>query len=382
MSRRIRLGMVGGGEGAFIGGVHRFALRLDDQFELVAGALASSAEKAQRSGRALGLTDDRIYSDFSEMARAEAARPDGIEAVSIVTPNHMHAPVAEAFLNAGIHVICDKPLATTSADARRLQALASSKQLLFAVTYNYTGYPMVRQARQMVQDGLLGELRVVQVEYSQDWLTEPIEGGGQKQADWRTDPSRAGVGGCIGDIGTHAYQLAHFITGLNATELMAELSTFVAGRRLDDNAQVMLRYANGARGTLWASQVAPGNENNLRIRIYGASGGLEWKQEHPNQLHWSPFGQPTQTIARGTGAAGSAAARVTRIPSGHPEGYLEAFGTLYSEIAQAIRARRSGADTLDPAVQYPTVVDGMHGVVFVETVVQSAAAGGTWVPLP
>ena len=382
MSRRIRLGMVGGGEGAFIGGVHRFALRLDDQFELVAGALASSAEKAQRSGRALGLTDDRIYSDFSEMARAEAARPDGIEAVSIVTPNHMHAPVAEAFLNAGIHVICDKPLATTSADARRLQALASSKQLLFAVTYNYTGYPMVRQARQMVQDGLLGELRVVQVEYSQDWLTEPIEGGGQKQADWRTDPSRAGVGGCIGDIGTHAYQLAHFITGLNATELMAELSTFVAGRRLDDNAQVMLRYANGARGTLWASQVAPGNENNLRIRIYGASGGLEWKQEHPNQLHWSPFGQPTQTIARGTGSAGSAAARVTRIPSGHPEGYLEAFGTLYSEIAQAIRARRSGADTLDPAVQYPTVVDGMHGVVFVETVVQSAAAGGTWVPLP
>ena len=381
-TRRIRLGMVGGGEGAFIGVVHRFALRMDDQFELVAGALASSADKAQRSGRALGLADDRIYSDFIEMAQAEAARPDGIEAVSIVTPNHMHAPVAEAFLNVGIHVICDKPLATTSADARRLQALAAEKQLVFAVTYNYSGYPMVRQARQMVQEGLLGEIRVVQVEYSQDWLTEPIEGGGQKQADWRTDPSRAGAGGCIGDIGTHAYQLAHFITGLDATELLAELSTFVAGRRLDDNAQVMLRYANGARGTLWASQVAPGNENNLRIRIYGASGGLEWKQEFPNQLRWSPFGQPTQTIARGTGAAGAAAARVTRIPSGHPEGYLEAFGTLYSEIAQAIRARRAGADALDPAVQYPTVVDGVHGVVFVETVVQSAAAGGTWVPVP
>ena len=381
-TRRIRLGMVGGGEGAFIGVVHRFALRMDDQFELVAGALASSADKAQRSGRALGLADDRIYSDFIEMAQAEAARPDGIEAVSIVTPNHMHAPVAEAFLNVGIHVICDKPLATTSADARRLQALAAEKQLVFAVTYNYSGYPMVRQARQMVQEGLLGEIRVVQVEYSQDWLTEPIEGGGQKQADWRTDPSRAGAGGCIGDIGTHAYQLAHFITGLDATELLAELSTFVAGRRLDDNAQVMLRYANGARGTLWASQVAPGNENNLRIRIYGASGGLEWKQEFPNQLRWSPFGQPTQTIARGTGAAGAAATRVTRIPSGHPEGYLEAFGTLYSEIAQAIRARRAGADALDPAVQYPTVVDGVHGVVFVETVVQSAAAGGTWVPVP
>ncbi len=381
-SRRIRLGMVGGGEGAFIGGVHRFALRLDDQFELVAGALASSAEKAQRSGRALGLRDDRIYSDFNAMATAESARSDGIEAVSIVTPNHMHAPVAEAFLKAGIHVICDKPLATSSADARRLRALAGETQLLFAVTYNYSGYPMVRQARQMVLDRLLGDIRVVQVEYPQDWLTEAIEGSGQKQADWRTDPSRAGVGGCIGDIGTHAYQLAHFITGLDATELLAELSTFVEGRRLDDNAQVLLRYANGARGALWASQVAPGNENNLRIRVYGTKGGLEWTQEHPNQLHWSAFGEATQIISRGTGAAGSAAARVTRIPSGHPEGYLEAFGTLYSEIAQAIRARRRGGAALDPAVQFPTVVDGVQGVEFVETVVASAAAGGTWVPLP
>ena len=381
-SRRIRLGMVGGGEGAFIGGVHRFALRMDDQFELVAGALASSAEKAKRSGEALGLAEDRVYADFAAMARAEAARADGIEAVSIVTPNHMHAPVAEAFLNAGIHVICDKPLATTVADARRLQALATEKQLLFAVTYNYSGYPMVRQARQMVQEGLLGEIRVIQVEYPQDWLTEAIEAGGQKQADWRTDPSRAGVGGCIGDIGTHAYQLTRFITGLQPTELLAELSTFVAGRRLDDNAQVLLRFASGARATLWASQVAPGNENNLRIRVYGAKGGLEWKQEHPNQLYWSPFGQATQIIARGTGAAGSAAARVTRIPPGHPEGYLEAFGTLYSEIALAIRAHRDGAQALDAAIQYPTVVDGVQGVEFVETVVKSAAARGTWVPLP
>jgi predicted dehydrogenase len=381
-SRRIRLGMVGGGEGAFIGGVHRFALRMDDQFELVAGALASSADKAQRSGRALGLADARIYSDFAAMAQAESARADGIEAVAIVTPNHMHAPVAEAFLRAGIHVICDKPLATTSADARRLKVLADDTQLLFAVTYNYSGYPMVRQARQMVQDGMLGDIRVVQVEYPQDWLTEPIESDGQKQAGWRTDPARAGVGGSIGDIGTHAYQLAHFITGLDATELLAELSSFVEGRRLDDNAQVLLRYANGARGALWASQVAPGNENNLRIRVYGAKGGLEWKQEHPNQLHWSPFGQATQIIARGTGAAGSAAARVTRTPAGHPEGYLEAFGTLYSEIAQAIRARRTGGPALDPAVQFPTVVDGVHGVVFVETVVASSAAGGTWMRIP
>jgi len=378
--RRIRLGMVGGGEGAFIGGVHRFAARLDDHYELVAGALASSADKAQRSGRALGLADDRIYRDFTTMAQAESARADGIEAVSIVTPNHMHAPVAEAFLRAGIHVICDKPLATSGRDARRLHGLAQETGKLFAVTYNYTGYPMVRQARQMVQDGLLGDIRVVQVEYPQDWLTESIETSGQKQADWRTDPSRAGLGGCIGDIGTHAYQLTHFVTGLEASEVLAELSTFVPGRRLDDNAQVLLRFSNGARGALWASQVAPGNENNLRLRIYGSGGGLEWKQEHPNQLHWSPFGQATQVISRGTGAAGTAAARVTRIPSGHPEGYLEAFATIYTEIAHAILARRTGA-TVDPAVQFPTVVDGVQGVVFVEAVVASAAAGGTWVPI-
>jgi predicted dehydrogenase len=378
---RIRLGMVGGGEGAFIGGVHRFAARLDDQYALVAGALASTADKAQRSGRALGLAEDRIYSDYAAMATAESARADGIEAVSIVTPNHMHAPVAEAFLAAGIHVICDKPLSTTSSDARRLHALAQRSGKLFAVTYNYTGYPMVRQARQMVRDGLLGDIRVVQVEYAQDWLTESIESSGQKQADWRTDPSRAGAGGCIGDIGTHAYQLTQFVTGLTAREVLAELSAFVSGRRLDDNAQVLLRFDGGARGALWASQVAPGNENNLRLRVYGTKGGLEWKQEHPNQLLWSPFGQATQILSRGSGGADAAAARVTRIPGGHPEGYLEAFATTYTEVAAAIRALRSNAP-LDPAVQFPTVVDGVHGVVFVESVVASANAGGQWVTVP
>ena len=381
-ARRIRLGMVGGGEGAFIGGVHRFAARLDDQFELVAGALASSPEKAQRSGVALGLSSDRIYADYATMASAESARADGIEAVSIVTPNHMHAPVAEAFLAAGIHVICDKPLATSSTDAMRLHALAVKHDLLFAVTYNYTGYPMVRQMRQMVREKLLGDIRVVQVEYPQDWLTERIESDGQKQAGWRTDPSKAGVGGCIGDIGTHAYQLADYVTGIEVTELLAELTAFVPGRRLDDNAHVMLRYANGARGTLWSSQVAPGNENNLRLRVYGSKGGLEWRQELPNQLYWSPFGQATQIIARGTGAAGVDAARVTRIPSGHPEGYLEAFATLYCEIGHAIRSRRSDGPTLDEAVQFPTVVDGVKGVAFVEAVVRSSSSGGTWVTLP
>ena len=381
-ARRIRFGMVGGGEGAFIGGVHRFAARLDDQFELVAGALASNAEKAHRSGVALGLAADRSYPDFATMAAAESVRADGIEAVSIVTPNHMHAPVAEAFLKAGIHVICDKPLAVSSKDARKLQALAQKRGLLFAVTYNYTGYPMVRQMRQMVRDGMLGEIRVVQVEYPQDWLTDAIEQSGQKQAGWRTDPAKAGLGGCIGDIGTHAYQLADYVTGIAVTELLAELTAFVPGRRLDDNAHVMLRYANGARGTLWSSQVAPGNENNLRLRVYGSKGGLEWRQELPNQLYWSPFGQATQTIARGTGAAGTDASRVTRIPSGHPEGYLEAFATIYSEIGHAIRSRRAKGAKLDTAVQFPTVIDGVKGVIFVESVVSSSAKGGKWVKVP
>ena len=381
VGRRIRLGMVGGGEGAFIGGVHRIAARLDDHYELVAGALASSAEKARRSGLALGLAEDRCYADYTTMAKAEAARADGIEAVAIVTPNHLHAPVAEAFLKAGIHVICDKPLATTVKEAQRLEALAAKHDRLFAVTYNYTGYPMVREARQRVQDGLLGEIRVVQVEYAHDWLTESLEATGQKQAEWRNDPARAGAGGCVGDIVTHAFQLAGYVSGLAVSELCAELSTFVGGRRLDDNVQVLLRFDGGARGALWASQVAPGNENNLRLRVYGSRAGLEWRQEQPNQLLWSPFAEPTQTISRATGAAGAAAARVSRIPAGHPEGYLEAFATLYGEIAHAIRAARPGAAPADAAVQFPGLADGRAGVEFIEAAVASSSEGGRWVRL-
>lgn len=378
---RIRLGMVGGGEGAFIGAVHRIAARLDDQYELIAGALSATPEKAQRSGAALGLASDRIYSDYAAMAQAEAARPDGIEAVAIVTPNHMHAPVAEAFLKAGIHVICDKPVTTTARDAKKLQKLAAKKKLIFAVTHNYTGYPMVRHARQLVQEGRLGEIRVVQVEYPQDWLTEKLEDSGQKQAAWRADPKQSGAGGAIGDIGTHAHNLAAYVTGLTLVELCAELTSFVKGRALDDNAQVMLRYANGARGLLWASQVAPGNENNLKLRVYGSKGGLEWRQEHPNQLLWSPFGQPTQIVARGTGAANASAARVSRIPAGHPEGYLEAFATLYGEIAQAIRAARRGGAKADKAAHFPTIEDGLKGVAFIEAVVASSNKGGRWTRL-
>ena len=382
---RIRLGMVGGGEGAFIGAVHRIAARLDDHYELVAGALSATPEKALRSGRALGLAPQRIYADYAAMASAEAAHADGIEVVAIVTPNDQHAPVAEAFLKAGIHVICDKPVTTTSRDAKRLAALARKHGRIFAVTYNYSGYPMVRHARQMVREGSLGEIRVVQVEYPQDWLTEALEKTGQKQADWRTDPARSGAGGAIGDIGTHAHHLAAYVTGLELDELCADLSRFVKGRQLDDNAQVMLRFRNGARGLLWASQVAPGNENNLRLRVYGSKGGIEWRQEQPNQLHWSPFGQPTQVIGRATGAANAAAARVSRIPSGHPEGYLEGFATLYAEIAQAIRAARPGgpkARDVDRAAHFPTLIDGLKGVEFIEAVVRSSTRGGRWVRLP
>ena len=379
-SSPIRLGMVGGGEGAFIGAVHRMAARLDGHYHLVAGALSSTPEKSRRSGEALALDPKRIYDDFATMARREARLKDGIEAVSIVTPNHMHAPAAAAFLKAGIHVICDKPLTTTLKEARKLKALADQSGLIFAVTHNYTGYPMVRHAREMVRSGELGDIRVIHVEYPQDWLTEPIEKSGQKQADWRTDPQRSGAGGCVGDIGTHAYNLADFIFGVPVTELCADLTTFVPGRKLDDNVQILLRYENGARGMLWASQVAPGNENNLKIRIYGTKGGIEWRQEHPNQLSYTPFGKPTQIISRGTGAANASAARVTRIPAGHPEGYLEGFATIYSEVAEAIRAARQGRQP-DNAVNFPTIDDGVKGVAFIEAAVKSSAKGATWVRL-
>ena len=377
---RVRLGMAGGGEGAFIGAVHRIAARLDHHYVLVAGALSSTADKSLRSGAAIGL--ERSYPDYETMAREEAARPDGIEAVAIVTPNDQHAPAAEAFLKAGIHVICDKPVTTTLKDAKRLKALAQKHGRIFAVTHNYTGYPMVRHARRLVADGALGTLRVVQVEYAQEWLTERLESTGQKQAGWRSDPKRSGAGGCIGDIGTHAYNLADFITGLAVESLSAEVSSFVKGRVLDDNVQVQLRYAGGARGSLWASQVAPGNENGLRIRVYGSKGGLEWLQEHPNQLRFSPFGQPTQIISRGTPAASPDAARVSRVPSGHPEGYLEGFANLYAEIAAAIRAARPGKkQRLDKAVTFPTIDDGIKGMVFIETALKSSAKDGRWTKL-
>jgi predicted dehydrogenase len=377
---RIRLGMVGGGSGAFIGAVHRMAARLDDRFDLVAGALSSTPEKAQASGRELGLDASRIYGSYKEMAIREARLKDGIEAVSIVTPNHVHFEAAREFLKRGIHVICDKPLTSSLADAKKLKKAADESGALFVLTHNYTGYPMVRQAREMIANGDLGKLRVVQVEYAQDWLTDAVEQTGAKQAVWRTDPAQSGVGGSTGDIGTHAYNLASFVTGLTLESLAADLDSFVAGRRLDDNAHVMLRFDGGAKGMLWCSQVAPGNENGLKLRVYGEKGGLEWAQENPNYLWFTPFGEPKRLITRNGAGAGVAAARVSRIPSGHPEGYLEAFATIYSEAALAIHAARKGKKP-DAAVLYPTVDDGVKGVAFIEACVASSKRNGAWVKL-
>ena len=375
---RISLGMVGGGQGAFIGAVHRIAARIDNEYELCAGALSSDAERALASARELGLADDRSYGSYEEMAAAESAREDGIEAVAIVTPNHTHYGIAKAFLSAGIHVICDKPMTVTVEEARSLLDAAKDAGKILAVTYNYTGYPMVRQARAMIERGDLGEIRTVRAQYAQDWLSEAIETDGQKQAEWRTDPARSGAGGCIGDIGTHAYHLACFVTGLKLDALCADLSTFVEGRRLDDNAQLLLRFAGGAKGMLWASQVAVGNENNLELEVYGDKGGLSWRQEQPNELTFTPLGETPQRITRGGPAAVEAAARATRIPAGHPEGYLEAFATIYREVAAAIRAARDGR-TPDEQVLFPTGEDGLSGVAFVDAAVRSSAEGAVWV---
>ena len=375
---RIRLGMVGGGRGAFIGAVHRIAARLDDQYDLVAGAFSSDPEKSAASAADLGVA--RSYGSFAEMAAREARRKDGIEAVAIVTPNHMHAPVAMEFLKRGIHVICDKPLTATLPEAKKLAKAAAASGVVFALTHNYTGYPMVRQAREMIAAGDLGDIRLVNVQYIQDWLSEPIEQTGQKQADWRTDPARSGVGGSTGDIGTHAFNLANYMSGLTLDTLAADLQAFVPGRRVDDNGHVLMRYTNGARGMLWCSQVASGEENGLKIKIYGSKGGLEWHQENPNYLWVSPLGQPAYRVTRGGAGSGEAAARMTRIPSGHPEGYLEGFANIYAEAARAIIARRDGT-ALDAAVNFPGLKEGLDGVAFVDACVRSSKRNAAWTKL-
>ena len=374
-SEKIRLGIVGGGIGAFVGSIHRIAARLDDRYELLAGALSSEPKRAADSAAELGIDPKRSYASFEEMAKKEGKLKHGIEAVAIVTPNHLHCAVAKAFLEAGIHVICDKPLSSSLEDAEQIEKIVEGSGLIFAITYNYSGYPMVRHAREMVAAGKLGNIRVIQVEYAQDWLATNIEAEGQKQAAWRTDPARAGTGGSIGDIGTHAFHLAEFISGLEAKSLLADLDTFVAGRSLDDNANILLHYSNGAKGMLWSSQVASGQENALRIRLFGDKGGLEWAQEDPNYLQYRPLRETRQILTRGGPAVGETAARATRIPAGHPEGFLEGFANLYRDIADMIEASRTGKSL---TTLVPDVTDGVKGVRFVEKAVSSNAAGSIW----
>ena len=379
MERKIRIGMVGGGKDAFIGGVHRIALRLDGYYELVAGSFSSNFDNSKETGKDLGLAEDRIYKTYQEMAEKESSRSDAIDVVAIVTPNHLHVPIAKIFAEKGIHIICDKPLALSSKEAISLKNIVESKKLIFALTHNYTGYPMVRHARSLIQKGDLGSIRVIQAEYPQDWLTTKAEDSGLKQAEWRTDPKRSGSGGCIGDIGTHAFNLIRFITGLEIEELSADIHTFVKGRLLDDNAQIMLRFKGGAKGALWSSQVAVGNENNLKIRIYGENGGIEWRQEDPNYLYYTEFGHPTQRVTRGSGNVSKEAKDVTRIPPGHPEGYLEGFANIYNDVYKKLYAQINNQNYDDSNDCYPTINDGVEGMRFIETALESSKNNGKWI---
>jgi predicted dehydrogenase len=378
VARRLRLGMVGGGRGAFIGAVHRIAARLDDRYELVAGALSADPIRAKDSAADLHISPDRAYADFSEMAERESKRPDGIDVVAIVTPNHLHAAPAKAFLGHGIHVICDKPLTSTMDDAESLAAAVKKSGLIFGLTHNYTGYPLVRQAREMVAAGELGEIRLVHVEYAQDWLTTRLEATGQKQAEWRTDPARSGAAGCVGDIGTHAFNLAEFVSGLRVERVAADLSIFVPGRALDDNAHMLLRFSDGAKGMLWSSQVAPGNENGLRLRVYGTKAGLEWGQENPNLLTVTPHGEPPRIIRRAGAGASAVAAHASRIPAGHPEGYLEGFAQLYRDLADQILSRISGTAPDPASLLVPGIEDGLRGMKFMTAAVASSRADAAW----
>lgn len=378
--RKLRYAMVGGGRDAFIGAVHRKAMALDGQIELVAGALSSDPDKAQASGQDLGLPAARNHGTWQKLLSDELKRPqdERIDFVSIVTPNHVHFPVARAFAEAGIHVVCDKPLVHTSAQAQELVSVAAKSGIVFGVTYNYTGYPMVREARNMVRQGTIGEIRKVIVEYNQGWLATRLEGGNNKQADWRTDPARSGAAGAIGDIGSHAENLVATVTGLELESLCADLTAFIPGRRLDDDGNLLLRFTNGARGVLIASQIEVGCENDLCLRVFGSSGTLDWRQEEPNQLMHSPMDGPRRILTRGSPWLCTSAQRASRLPAGHPEAFIEAFANVYLGVAADIRARAEGRkpDPLD--ADYPRLEDGARGVRFIEKVVESARSEQKW----
>ncbi len=381
MRRRLRYGMVGGGEGAFIGAVHRHAMALDHRYTLSAGALSSTPEKAVRSAEALGLLSDRSYGTWEQMLEGELKRPEGerIDLVVIVTPNHVHFPVAKAFAEAGIHVVSDKPLVHTAAQAAELERIVQERGIVFGVTYNYTGYPLVKEMRRLVQDGRIGVVRKVVVGYHQGWLAEKLEDTGAKQAEWRTDPERSGVAGAMGDIGSHAENLVATVTGLELEAVCADLTTFVPGRRLDDDGNLLLRFRGGAKGVMIASQVEIGHENDLVLQVYGETGSLRWHQENPNELWHAPLDEPVRLLRRGNAYLCPEAAACTRIPSGHPEGYLEAFANVYGEIAAAIGRHAEGGD---PSGDYPGVAEGARGVRFIETAVVSAASAEKWTPFP
>jgi len=400
--RVLKMGMVGGGRGAFIGAVHRTAANLDNGVRFTAGALSSTSEKAIASGKDLGLEDRRNYSTWAQMLEGEQKLPPGerIDFVSIVTPNNAHFPVAKAFAQAGFNVVCDKPMVVSSEQARELIATVEKAGVVFGVTYNYSGYPMVKQARSMIAGGAIGVVRKVVVEYNQGWLASALEQSGQKQADWRTDPARSGLGGAIGDIGSHAEQLASYTTGLELDAICADLTTFVPGRKLDDDANVLLRFkpkgGTQAKGVLMASQVEVGRENDLRLRVFGTTGSLDWRQEDPNALVHRLDGQPERVLRRGNGYLCDAAKANTRLPAGHPEAFFEAFANVYNAVGQAIRAGGAMAPSKEAArlgdthearavrlsrgFDFPTVVDGARGVHFIEKCVASSASGEKWTP--
>ena len=382
--RKIRMGMVGGGRGAFIGAVHRMAAALDGQIELVCGAFSSDPQRSKDSGADLFLPPERCYGTFEEMMAGEAALPADrrMDFVSIVTPNHLHFAPAKAALEHGFHVVSDKPATFNLAEAKELGVLVGRTGLLYALTHNYTGYPLVKEAREIVRSGRLGKIRKVVVEYPQGWLATRLEESGMKQAAWRTDPARSGAAGCLGDIGTHAENLAEYITGLRIGELAADLTAFVPGRRLDDDANILLRFEGGAKGVLHASQISVGEENNLSIRVYGELGGLEWRQQEPNTLLLKWPDRPVEIVRTGTGWVGSAAAGAARIPQGHPEGFLEAFANVYRSFANHIRAVPEGREPDASALDYPKIADGIRGMAFIEAAVDSSKNNARWTALP
>ena len=380
--RKLRMGMVGGGRDAFIGAAHRRAAQLEGNVELVAGAFSSTSEKSKASGRDLYIPEDRVYGTWQEMIEKESALPEGerIDFASVVTPNHMHYPVAKGLVEAGFNVACDKPMVHTMEQAADLVRAVREKDVVFLVTYNYSGYPMVKQARHLVQTGALGTLRKVIVEYPQGWLSERIETDGQKQAAWRTDPARSGISGCIGDIGSHCEQLMSYITGLELESICADLTTFAPGRLLDDNGDILLRFKGGARGILTASQISTGQENSLRIRVWGTKGGLEWAQEEPNFRDFIHGEQPTQIYKPGNAYVCPAAAANHRLPAGHPEAFLEAFANLYRNFSDTIRARILGIEPSEIMLDFPTVEDGARGVFFINKAVESSHSADKWTP--